>query len=155
MRTAIVSDIHGNYDGLQAVLADIERQKCDRILCLGDLVDGGAQSVEVVQLFQQRAITVVQGNHDEYPDAALPPDVKNYLSDLPEAIAEGQIVYTHTSPRQRKTKIVDAIEAWNVFEEVIYKRIFAGDFHVPLIFGEQCPDKVSAVSYPIPYDEEF
>lgn len=155
MRTALISDIHGNYDGLQAVLADIERQECDRILCLGDLVDGGAQSIEVVQLFQQRAIPVVQGNHDEYPDVALPPDVRKYLSDLPEAIVEGQTIYTHTSPRQRKTKIVDSIEAWKVFEEVPYRRIFVGDLHVPLIFGQQCPDKVSAASYPIPYDEQF
>lgn len=155
MRTALISDIHGNYDGLQAVLADIERQECDRILCLGDLVDGGAQSIEVVQLFQQRAIPVVQGNHDEYPDAALPPDVRKYLSDLPEAIVEGQTIYTHTSPRQRKTKIVDSIEAWNVFEEVPYRRIFVGDLHVPLIFGQQCPDKVSAASYPSPTTSSF
>jgi len=155
MRTALISDIHGNYDGLQAVLKDIERQGCDRILCLGDLVDGGTQSVEVVRLFQQRAIPVVQGNHDEYPDAPLPPDVRNYLSDLPEAIVEGQTTYTHTSPRQRKTKIVDAIEAWNVFEETAYRRIFVGDLHAPLIFGQQCPDKVSAAFYPITYDAEF
>lgn len=155
MRTAIISDIHGNYAGLQAVLADIKQQQCDHTLCLGDLVDGGEQSIEVVQLVRQRAIPVVQGNHDEYPDAPLPPDVRDYLSDLPEAIVEGQTVYTHTSPRRKKTKIVDVIEAWNVFEEVTYKRIFVGDIHVPLIFGQQCPDKVSAASYPIAYDEEF
>ena len=155
MRTAIISDIHGNYAGLQAVLADIKQQQCDHILCLGDLVDGGEQSIEVVQLVRQWAIPVVQGNHDEYPDAPLPSDVRDYLSDLPEAIVDGQTVYTHTSPRRKKTKIVDVIEAWNVFEEVTYKRIFVGDLHVPLIFGQQCPDKVSAASYPIPYDEEF
>ena len=40
-RTASISDIHGNYDGLLAVLADIARLQCDRILCQGDLVDGG------------------------------------------------------------------------------------------------------------------
>lgn len=155
MRIAIISDIHGNYAGLQAVLADIERQQCDRVLCLGDLVDSGAQGIEVVRLFQQKAISVVQGNHDEYPDTELPDDIKQYLSSLPEAIVEGQTVYTHTSPRRKKTKIVDAVEAWNVFEEAAARRIFVGDMHVPLIFGHQCVDKVSATSYPIPYDEEF
>ena len=27
MKTALISDIHGNYDGLKAVLADIAEQK--------------------------------------------------------------------------------------------------------------------------------
>ena len=83
MRTALISDIHGNYTGLLAVLADIEDQKCDRILCLGDLVDGGPQSVEVVRLFQEQDILTVQGNHDEYPNAGLPMDIEDYLRQLP------------------------------------------------------------------------
>lgn len=155
MRTALISDIHGNYAGLLAVLADIEDQKCDRILCLGDLVDGGPQSVEVVRLFQEQAILSVQGNHDEYPNAGLPLDVEEYLRQLPEAIVEGQVIYTHTSPHSRKAKIIDSVEAWNVFEEVAYTHIFVGDIHIPLLFGQQCLEKVSASTYPIPYHEEF
>ena len=155
MRTALISDVHGNYAGLLAVLADIEQQQYDRILCLGDLVDGGPQSMEVVRLLQERAISSVRGNHDEYPNAGLPLDIEDYLRQLPEAIVEGQVIYTHTSPRDRKAKIIDGVEAWNVFEEVSYKRIFVGDIHIPLIFGQQCTQKVSATSYPVPYDEEF
>ncbi len=155
MRTALISDVHGNYEGLQAALADVEQQGCDRILCLGDLVDGGSQSIEVVQFFREQSISTVQGNHDEYPNTGLPSDVENYLQRLPEAIAEGEVIYTHTSPRQRKAKISDGVEAWNVFEEVAYRRIFVGDIHVPLIFGQRCSQAVSATSYAIPYDEEF
>lgn len=155
MRTALISDIHGNYSGLLAVLADIQQQKCDRILCLGDLVDGGPQSIDVVRLFQEQAILSVRGNHDEYPNADLPLDIEDYLRELPEAIVEGEVIYTHTSPREKQAKIVDGTEAWNVFEETAYTRIFVGDIHIPLIFGEQCAEKVSATSYPIPYDEEF
>ena len=155
MRTAIISDIHGNYAGLLAVLADIGKQQCDRILCLGDLVDGGSQSIEVVRLFQQQSIPTVQGNHDEYPNAGLPVNTEDYLRQLPETIVEGQVIYTHTSPRERKAKIIDAVEAWNVFEETAYQRIFVGDIHIPLIFGQQCSQKVSATAYPIPYDAEF
>ena len=47
------------------------------------------------------------------------------------------------------------MEAWNVFEEISYTRIFVGDIHIPLIFGQKCTEKVSAATYPIPYDEEF
>lgn len=38
MRTAIISDIHGNLPGLELVLADVEAKNVGRILCLGDLV---------------------------------------------------------------------------------------------------------------------
>lgn len=155
MRTALISDIHGNYDGLMAVLADAEQRQCDRVLCLGDLVDGGPQSAEVVRLVQELAIPTVQGNHDEYPNTSLPVEIENSLRELPEAIVEGSIIYTHTSPRVKKAKISDAVEAWNVFEEANFRRIFVGDVHVPLIFGEQSGEKVSAASYPIPYDTEF
>lgn len=155
MRTALISDIHGNYDGLMAVLADISRLQCDRILCLGDLVDGGPNGAEVVQFFRERKLEVVRGNHDEWPDTSLPSEVRDYLLSLPEEIVEAGVLYTHTSPRRKKDKIKDPIEAWNVFEETDYRRIFVGDIHIPLIFGQQCAEKVSAVSYEIPYDREF
>jgi predicted phosphodiesterase len=155
MRTALISDIHGNYAGLQAVLADIDRHACDRILCLGDLVDGGPQSIEVVRLLRERTIPVVRGNHDEYPNETLPPEVLDYLAGLPEEIVEGETIYTHTSPHRKKRKISDAIEAWNVFEESRCRRIFVGDVHVPLLFGQRCTQRVSATSYDILYDEEF
>jgi len=155
MKTALISDIHGNLDGLVAVLADINERQCNRVLCLGDLVDGGPHSAEVVRLVQTQSILCVQGNHDEYPNTPLPPDIEDYLLSLPEAIVEGSVVYTHTSPRGRKSKISEAVEAWNVFEETEYTRIFVGDVHVPLLFGRRCGEKVSAASYPIPYDEEF
>ena len=155
MRTALISDIHGNLDGLTAVLADCEQRCCDRVLCLGDLVDGGPKSIEVVALFQARHFLCVQGNHDEYPNAGLPPDIEAYLQSLPKTIVEGSVIYTHTSPRGKQAKISDPIEAWNVFEETDWTRIFVGDVHVPLLFGRQCSAKVSATSYPIPYGQEF
>ena len=42
MRYAIIADIHGNLEGLQRVLADIQEQKCTHIVCLGDVVGYGA-----------------------------------------------------------------------------------------------------------------
>ncbi len=155
MRTALISDIHGNHDGLLAVLTDIKERCCDRILCLGDLVDSGPKSVEVVRLIQELALPTVQGNHDEYPNAPLPLKIENFLRELPEAIVESSVIYTHTSPRVKKSKISDAVEARNVFEETGYRRIFVGDVHVPLIFGRRCLKQVSALPYPIPYDVEF
>ena len=157
MRTALISDIHGNYEGLQAVLTDIAQQQCDRIFCLGDLVDGGSQSVEVVRAIREQGIVTVRGNHDESGvwNDTLPEDVRMYLQSLPEEIIENQVIYTHTSPRTKKRKIRDTIEAWNVFEETHWRRVFVGDVHIPMILGQRCDQKVSATEYPIVYDKEF
>lgn len=64
MRTAVIADVHGNLPALEAVLADIDRQACDRIICLGDLVGYNAQPAECVQLVAARVDVCVAGNHD-------------------------------------------------------------------------------------------
>jgi predicted phosphodiesterase len=42
MITALISDIHGNLEALEAVLAELGRRRPDRVLCLGDVVGYGA-----------------------------------------------------------------------------------------------------------------
>jgi predicted phosphodiesterase len=65
-KIALISDIHGNLLGLQAVIEDIEACRCDRIICLGDMVDGGNYNDEVVRFIRDNEIACVRGNHDEY-----------------------------------------------------------------------------------------
>ena len=48
MRIAVMSDIHGNCVGLDAVLGDLQAQAVDQIVCLGDAVQGGPQPAQVV-----------------------------------------------------------------------------------------------------------
>jgi predicted phosphodiesterase len=38
---AIISDIHSNFEALQATLKDIEKHKVEEIYCLGDIVGYG------------------------------------------------------------------------------------------------------------------
>ena len=40
MKYAIISDIHGNHPALIAALADVEKQKVDKTLFLGDYYMG-------------------------------------------------------------------------------------------------------------------
>lgn len=148
MRTAIISDIHGNYDGLRAVFQDIDSAFCDRIICLGDLVEGGDDDVTVVRCIRDRNIPTVRGNHDEINGLSLPPNVSDFLRSLPESIRENDVLFTHISPRRRKAKILDGIEAWNVFDETDARLIFVGHVHLPIIFGERCSEAVSATEYP-------
>jgi putative phosphoesterase len=65
MRLAIISDIHGNLVALEAVLADIERQHCDQIICLGDAVEDGPHPRECLHRILELGCETVMGNTDE------------------------------------------------------------------------------------------
>lgn len=65
MRIAIISDIHGNLTALEAVLADLERQKPDIVFHGGDLAYGGCNAVEVIDCIRQQGWAGVVGNTDE------------------------------------------------------------------------------------------
>jgi diadenosine tetraphosphatase ApaH/serine/threonine PP2A family protein phosphatase len=64
MRLAIVADIHGNYQALQAVLADIALMGADRIFSLGDNIGYGPQPEEVVQALLDHQVVSIMGNHE-------------------------------------------------------------------------------------------
>lgn len=66
MRVAVISDIHGNGLALEAVLADLDRTPVDRIVCLGDAVQGGAQPRETIARLRDLACPVVMGNADAW-----------------------------------------------------------------------------------------
>jgi len=64
VRTALISDIHANLTALTAVLAHIDTQRVDRIICLGDIVGYGPDPVECVDLVSTRCEWSLMGNHD-------------------------------------------------------------------------------------------
>lgn len=60
---AVISDIHGNQEALEAVLADIPGE-AGQIFCLGDVVGYGASPNECCDLVRGAAMPVISGNHD-------------------------------------------------------------------------------------------
>ena len=81
MRIAVISDMHGNDLAFETVEADIQKQKVDQIVCLGDAVQGGPQPVQVVQRLRRLNCPVVMGNADawlisgeETADEGIPPE---------------------------------------------------------------------------------
>lgn len=66
MKVAIISDIHGNFVSLEAVLADIDKNDVDDILCLGDVATLGPQPTEVVAKLREIGCQSVLGNHETY-----------------------------------------------------------------------------------------
>jgi putative phosphoesterase len=65
MRLAIISDVHGNLAALDAVLADLRRQKPDLIFHGGDIPYGGCNPSEVIDCIMQEGWPGVLGNTDE------------------------------------------------------------------------------------------
>jgi hypothetical protein len=62
---AVLSDVHGNLPGLEAVLDDLDARAIADVLCLGDLVGYGPFPNEVVALIGSRAIPSLLGNYDQ------------------------------------------------------------------------------------------
>ena len=61
-----MADAHGNLVALDAVLADIAGAGVDRIVCLGDMIQGGPQPAETVARLRDLGAPVVMGNADAF-----------------------------------------------------------------------------------------
>lgn len=64
MRIAVLSDIHGNLEALEAVAADLRAREVDRIVCLGDMIGYGPDPDGVVRLVQELKCLAILGNHE-------------------------------------------------------------------------------------------
>ncbi|MEW5804748.1 MAG: metallophosphoesterase family protein [bacterium] len=118
MRYLIFSDVHGNLEALEALLARIEREKPDRIFFLGDAVGYGANPSECLHAIAETADLVLAGNHDYaaagatpitffnpmakeailWTQAQLTPEEKLYLKSLPVVLHFPKICLAHSSP---------------------------------------------------------
>jgi len=172
MRFAIISDIHGNLEAFQQVLAEIETRHVDEIISLGDIVGYYPNPVECIELLQQNNIKSVLGNHDcaaigredfshfsEYAYHAmvwtrqnLPEWAKRYLSSLPMRLIEHNILFTHASPQQAlnwnylfPTSFDEVHEA---FEQTEYTLNFVGHTHVPICFSLHSADNLKTFLQP-------
>lgn len=63
---AIISDIHGNYSALKAVLSRIDEKKIDKIICLGDVGGYYTEVNACINELRTRNIPTIMGNHDWY-----------------------------------------------------------------------------------------
>jgi putative phosphoesterase len=72
MRLGLIADLHGNLPALEAVLAELERDGVDRIVCLGDVAVGPRPS-ETLNRVRLLGCPVVMGNWDAAFVAGLPP----------------------------------------------------------------------------------
>ncbi len=65
-RRIIIGDVHGYYDTLITLLAAIAPEKDDAVYFLGDLIDRGPQSAQVVEFVIQNNYHCLRGNHEQF-----------------------------------------------------------------------------------------
>ncbi len=148
MKIAIVSDIHANWHALTAVVEDMKKQGCKKVLCLGDLAMAGPQPRMVIDFIRaQDNWIVIQGNTDKliadfspaimedmkmkYPVMAhaladdvyfIEDDKKEYLRSLPpqkKLEIEGvKIIMVHGSPRRNNEDILPEMPIKEIEEMV-------------------------------------
>ena len=68
MKIAVISDIHGNMEALEAVMKDIESEGCEKIFVLGDYAMAGPEPDNAINWFMQKEndprFEMIQGNTD-------------------------------------------------------------------------------------------
>ena len=73
MRYGILSDIHGNFEALQAVTDLCKEEGVKDILCLGDIVGYGANPKECLDIIRELKAVCIAGNHDWAVSGKLDP----------------------------------------------------------------------------------
>ena len=133
MKRALISDIHGNLEALQAVLQDIAKQSVEDIYCLGDVIGYGPNPCECLDLVMSRAKITILGNHDQAalfdPDGFNPMALQaiywtrdrldngpggrmavdrrwDFLGELPRFKDEDEFKFVHGSPRDPTNEYV-------------------------------------------------
>ena len=104
MPLALVSDIHGSDDALAAVVAELERAGIERVVCLGDAVQGGDQPREVLDRLAALGWPVVLGNADAF--------LLEIPADSPEPLTQGHLDKREWTLAQLEPRQLDQIRSF-------------------------------------------
>jgi predicted phosphodiesterase len=99
MKIAVIADIHGNIVALDVVLAILERERPDRVVCLGDVSAKGPAPAQVIDRLIDRDWTFIMGNTDEW--MIRPIDEKPTTEREHKLVASALWGYEQLDARQR------------------------------------------------------
>ncbi len=63
-RRICIGDVHGHYDTLMALLDFVAPDQEDRVYFLGDLIDRGPKSAEIIEFVRKSSYQALMGNHE-------------------------------------------------------------------------------------------
>lgn len=179
MKIAVLSDIHGNMEALDAVLEHIKTEKIDRVFICGDLAMAGPEPSKAVDFLMSYDATFIQGNTDEmivkniippneimvnalkYAQDDLSDKQKDFLASLPfshgEKIEDLNLLFVHGSPRKNNEDILPDQPSEKIAEMVentTQDIIFCGHTHLPCGYQIKKQTVVNVGSVGRPFGEE-
>lgn len=152
---AVLSDIHGNYPALQAVVADAHSRGCTRFISLGDVAGYGAQPGECIDLLRDIGGINILGNHDsyitrnencprsrvvsqiiDYQRTVLAPSQVDWLKSSYSTLTEKDLLFVHGGPDNPLDQYIYSVCRSTVPKGI--RLLFAGHTHVQTFadFGE-------------------
>lgn len=156
MLLAILTDIHGNREAFEAVLADAAARGAGQIALLGDLVGYGPDPAwccdRAAALVDEGALAV-RGNHDnaaagaaesmgslakramDWTKPRLNPAQRGFLAGLPLQARLGEVLLTHSSANSPGDWIyvTSDVTAAGSFRATDARIVLCGHVHVPLL----------------------
>ena len=126
MPLALVSDIHGSDDALAAVLGELGELGIERVVCLGDAVQGGDQPREVLDRLAALGWPVILGNADAF--------LLEIPEDSPEPLTQGHLSKREWTLAQLEPGHLDQIRSFSPtldveLEDGLTLRAFHGSPH--------------------------
>lgn len=79
-RRIFIGDVHGHYDGLLRLIEAIAPGSDDQVYFVGDLIDRGPKSAQVVQFVRENNFPCVLGNHEQLLLEAFPNSKVSHLA---------------------------------------------------------------------------
>jgi predicted phosphodiesterase len=155
MKVAVLSDIHGNRQAFEAVLADVDRTGIDQVWCLGDLVGYGADPDACVELARERVHVCLAGNHDmavtgeisleefsrgaglaaRWTQDVIDPENLDFLASLRPQREGDEVALFHASPRDPVWEyVLSALLAELCLDAQEARVCLVGHSHVALSF---------------------
>lgn len=159
MRALILSDIHGNLEALNSVLA-AAAGVYDELWNLGDMVGYGASPNQVIDLIRPLSTLVVRGNHDRVCCGLTSPNGFNpvaraaalwtreeltepnlewlkALSQGPLLTVQEGITLAHGSPLNEDQYILNMRDAWAPLQQMTTPITFFGHTHIQGGFSQR------------------
>lgn len=133
--TYVISDIHGNYQKFKELLEQISFSDADTLYLLGDLVDYGDESMELIEDVSVRLnVYSVAGEHDflavrmlkgfsKMLENGATPD-EEYVAQMTEWVREGgqaTLEGFRALDAERREGVIEYLEEMTLFEEVEIK----------------------------------
>ncbi|TVP60125.1 MAG: serine/threonine protein phosphatase [Nodularia sp. (in: Bacteria)] len=124
-RRIVIGDVHGHYEGLMTLMEAIAPASDDQVYFLGDLIDRGPKSAQVIDFVKDNNYACLLGNHEQmllsilngdntsasamqawlygggqatiasYEEASIPDEHLDWLKTLPLYLDLGDIWLTH------------------------------------------------------------